>query len=217
MQEYLKIALAKGRIAEKVLELFLEAGLIGAMPDLESRKLVLVDEDAKMEFIMVKPSDVGKYVENGAADIGVLGSDTLQEQQPDVYEILDLRLGRCRICTAGLPEDRERYEKDKIKKVATKYPETAKEFFRKKAMSVQIISLNGSVELAPIADLADIIVDIVETGSTLKENGLEVFEEIGTVSSRLTANKVSFRFKSARINQVAGALRSVLDKKEDGK
>lgn len=211
MGRYLKIAMAKGRLAKQASELFEDIGLDCSFIKSESRKLIARDPRNMMEFIMVKPSDVGKYVEQGAVDIGVVGKDTLMEQQPDLYEVLDLGIGKCRMVVAGKPEMMDIY-RDNIRAVATKYPVTARRYFREKGLSVQVVKLNGSVELAPLVGLADVIVDLVETGRTLQENGLVVLEEIFPVSARLVVNKVSLKMENEKITGILKALRDILRK-----
>jgi len=211
MDRYLKIALAKGRLATQAGELFEKIGVDCSFLKSESRKLIVRDPLNRMEFIMVKPSDVGKYVEQGAVDIGVVGKDTLMEQQPDLYEVLDLGIGKCRMVVAGKHEIKDKY-KDNIRVVATKYQATARRYFREKGESVRIVKLDGSVELAPLVGLADVIVDLVETGRTLKENGLIVLEEIFPVSARLVVNKVSLKTENEKITDILNALRDILRK-----
>ncbi len=211
MDRYLKIALAKGRLAVQAAELFEKIGVDCGFIKSDSRKLVVRDPENRMEFILVKPSDVTKYVEQGAVDMGIVGKDTLMEQQPDLYEVLDLGIGKCRMVVAGKPEAKDNY-RDNARVVATKYPAIARRYFREKGESVRVVKLDGSVELAPIAGLADVIVDLVETGRTLRENGLVVFEEIFPVSARLVVNKVSLKMENEKITHMLKALRDILRK-----
>ena len=203
MTETLDIALPKGRLGEKVARLLGEAGMGAAEVREGSRALVLESDDGSLRFFWVKPADVPIYVERGAADAGVAGKDVLLEHGADVYELLDLGLGRCRMCVAGFPGALER---PGALRVATKYPDIATRHFRSRGRAIDIIKLNGSIELAPILGLSDVIVDIVETGATLRENGLEVLEEIMPISARLIANKAAFRFKYEAVRTVARAL-----------
>lgn len=199
------IALAKGRLAEQMLVKLNDAGI--DFPDYspKSRKLIFIDKTDNIKIVFVKPSDVGIYVEKGACDMGVAGKDTLLETQPDVYEMLDLGYGRCVFAVAA-PNDFKRIPNQKIR-VATKYPNVAKKHFEKNGEQIEIIKINGSVELAPLMGLADIIVDIVETGSTLKENGLSIVETIDDVSARLIINKVSLKTKQDEITDIINKIR----------
>ncbi|MBQ5911320.1 MAG: ATP phosphoribosyltransferase [Clostridia bacterium] len=200
----INIALPKGRLGEKVYNLLENIGY-GCPAVLEnSRKLVFEDEKNGVRYFWVKPSDVAIYVETGVADVGVVGKDILLEQNPDVYELLDLGFGKCRMAVAG--KKGEILPLDKTIKVATKFPTIAKKYFASKSREIDIIKLNGSIELAPILGMSDVIVDIVETGSTLKENDLEVFEEIVNISARFIANKTSFRFKTEEIELMKSKL-----------
>ena len=197
MNKVINIALPKGRLGEKVYGLFEKLGY-GCPALLEnSRKLVFEDEKNGVRYFWVKPSDVAIYVETGVADVGVVGKDILLEQNPDVYELIDLSFGKCRMAVAG--KKGEILPLDKTIKVATKFPNIAKKHFTSKSREIDIIKLNGSIELAPILGMSDVIVDIVETGSTLKENDLEVFEDIVNISARFISNKTSFRFKTEEI------------------
>lgn len=197
MNKVINIALPKGRLGEKVYKLFEKLGY-GCPALLEnSRKLVFEDEKNGVRYFWVKPSDVAIYVETGVADVGVVGKDILLEQNPDVYELLDLGFGKCRMAVAG--KKGEILPLDKTIKVATKFPNIAKKHFTSKSREIDIIKLNGSIELAPILGMSDVIVDIVETGSTLKENDLEVYEDIVNISARFISNKTSFRFKTEEI------------------
>jgi len=209
---YLTFALAKGRLAKKTLEIFEQIGITcEEMKDPNSRKLIFVNEDLKLKFFLAKASDVPTYVEYGAADIGVVGKDTLLEEGKKLYEVIDLGLGKCRMCVAGPASAKELLQHGELIRVATKYPNIAKDYFyNKKHQTVEIIKLNGSIELAPIVGLAEVIVDIVETGSTLRENGLEVLEEIGPLSARVVVNQVSMKMELERINAFIQGIKSVL-------
>ncbi len=214
--EYLTFALAKGRLANKTLEMLEQVGITcEEMKDKESRKLIFVNEALKLKFFLSKGPDVPTYVEYGAADIGVVGKDTIMEEGRKLYEVLDLGFGKCRMCVCG-PRDAKEYlqHKDLIR-VATKYPNITKDyFFNKKHQTVEIIKLNGSIELAPIVELADVIVDIVETGSTLRENGLEVLEEVCPLSARMIVNQISMKTEHQRIMKIIGDLRAAIQKTE---
>lgn len=192
------IALAKGRLADKAIEILEKCGIDCSPLKVETRKLVLWDKAEKFKFIFVKPSDVPTYIERGAADIGVVGKDTLLEQNKDVYELVDLKFGKCRMCVAGFKERQAKITKGNLK-VATKYEAVAKDYYDSKGVNVDLIKLNGSVELGPIIGLSDVIVDIVESGKTLEANGLDVLEEICQLTARLIVNKVSFKTKAAEI------------------
>lgn len=204
----LDIALPKGRLGEKVVALLGESGMGCANLDEDSRKLVLENDDGSLRFFWVKPADVPIYVERGAADAGVAGKDVLVEHGADVYELLDLGLGKCRMCVAGYQGALER---GGVLRVATKFPSIATRHFQSRGRTIDIIKLNGSIELAPILGLADVIVDIVETGTTLRENDLEVLEEIMPVSARLIVNKAAFRFKHGRVDGLVSALTEILE------
>lgn len=209
MAEMLSIALPKGRLGEKVYEVFAGAGF-GCPELLEgSRKLIFENAENGVSFFWAKPSDVAIYVEHGAADIGVAGLDILLEQEPDVYELLDLGFGRCSMAVAGKPGALD--GRGSTLRVATKFPNIARGYFAGQSREIEIIKLNGSIELAPIVKLSDVIVDIVETGKTLKENNLQVLERICDISARLIANKAAFRFKSQRIEQLCGRVRESLN------
>ena len=197
MSNYINIALPKGRLGDKVYTLLEKLGYGCPSIHENSRKLVFEDEQNCVRYFWVKPSDVAIYVETGVADVGVVGKDILLEQNPDVYELLDLGFGKCRMAVAGLKG--ERLPTDRTVKVATKFPAIAKKYFASKSREIDIIKLNGSIELAPILGMSDVIVDIVETGTTLKENNLEVYETIVDISARFIANKTGFRFKNEKI------------------
>jgi ATP phosphoribosyltransferase len=208
----LTIALSKGRLADQAIELLEEAGYDCSVVREKTRRLILEDEAAGLRFIMAKPADVPTYVEYGAADIGVVGKDTLLEEGRMLYEVLDLGFGSCRMCVCGPAALAGRLDSIPNKRVGTKYPRIAREFFElKKRESVEIIKLNGSVELAPLIGLAEVIVDIVESGRTLRENGLEVLETIADISARMVVNRVSMKMKAERINPLIQAVRRQLD------
>ncbi len=200
----LKIAVAKGRVAEKTSELLQESRDYKDIIDPKSRKLVFTDRDKAVEFFLVKPSDVPAYVGGGAADIGIVGKDILMETLVQVYEILDLKTCSCKMVLAGLPEKQR--VRPVVRKIATKYPRIAAEYFSSKSEPVDIIRLDGSIELAPIAGLSDGIVDIVESGRTLRENGLIVYEEICDITARMIVNRVSYKLKNKSINAFASAV-----------
>lgn len=204
MKTWLNVALPKGRLGEKVYAMFEKAGF--PCPEIleSSRKLIFENEECGVRYFWVKPSDVAIYVERGAADIGVAGKDILLEYRPDVYELFDLDIGKCKMAVAAKKDFRD--DTQKTLRVATKFTNIAKEHYAKKGRDIDIIHLNGSIELAPILALSDVIVDIVETGTTLKENNLEVIEDVIPISARLIANKASFKFKSEPIETIVAAL-----------
>lgn len=210
---YLTFALGKGRLASKTLELFEQIGITcEEMKDKNSRKLIFVNEELKLRFFLAKGPDVPTYVEYGAADIGVVGRDTVLEENRNVYEVLDLGFGKCRMCICGPASARELLQHHERIRVASKYPNIAKDYFyNKKHQTVDIIKLNGSVELGPLVELSDVIVDIVETGSTLRENGLEVLEEICPLSARMIVNPVSMQMDSGRIRGLVTQIRARLE------
>ena len=212
-ERYLTFALGKGRLAKKTLELFEQIGITcEEMKDKNSRKLIFVNEELKLRFFLAKGPDVPTYVEYGAADIGVVGSDTIVEENRRVYEVLDLGFGKCRMCVCGPAQARELLKHHERIRVASKYPNIAKDyFFNKKHQTVDIIKLNGSVELGPIVGLSDVIVDIVETGSTLRENGLEVLEEICPLSARMIVNQVSMQMETERIRSLIQKLKPLCE------
>lgn len=211
-EQYLTFALGKGRLASKTLELFEQIGITcEEMKDKNSRKLIFVNEELKLRFFLSKGPDVPTYVEYGAADIGVVGKDTILEENRNVYEVLDLGFGKCRMCVCGPASARELLLHHERIRVASKYPTIAKDYFyNKKHQTVDIIKLNGSVELGPLVELSDVIVDIVETGSTLRENGLEVLEEICPLSARMIVNPVSMQMETRRIKKLIGDIRARL-------
>ena len=206
---YLTFALCKGRLASKTLELLEQIGITCVeMKDKGTRRLIFVNEELKLKFFLSKGPDVPTYVEYGAADIGVVGRDTILEENRNVYEVLDLGFGKCRMCVCGPESARELLMHHERIRVATKYPNIAKDYFyNKKHQTVDIIKLNGSVELGPLVELSDVIVDIVETGSTLRENGLEVLEEVCPLSARMIVNPVSMRMETDRIKRIVVSLR----------
>lgn len=209
---YLTIALTKGRLANKTLELLESVGITcEEMKDKNTRKLIFVNEELKLKFFLAKGPDVPTYVEYGAADIGVVGRDTILEEGRNLYEVLDLGIGKCRMCICGPASARELLEHNHLIRVATKYPNIAKDYFyNKKHQTVEIIKLNGSIELAPIVGLAEVISDIVETGSTLRENGLSVLEEVCPLSARMVVNQVSMKMESERISDLIQKLKKVI-------
>lgn len=209
---YLTFALGKGRLAKQTLELFEEIGITcEEMKDKDSRKLIFVNEELKLRFFLAKGPDVPTYVEYGAADIGIVGKDTILEEDRRVYEVLDLGFGKCRMCVCGPESARDLLKHQEHIRVASKYPNIAKDYFyNKKHQTVDIIKLNGSVELGPLVELSDVIVDIVETGSTLRENGLEVLEEICPLSARMIVNQVSMQMESERIKKLIIDLKGVM-------
>ena len=202
----INVALPKGRLGEKVYAMFEAAGYECPSIKESNRKLIFENEEVGIRFFWVKPSDVSIYVERGAADIGVAGKDIILEYSPDVYELLDLNLGKCRMAVAakrGFCDDKE-----KTLRVATKFQNIAKKYYASICRDIDIIKLNGSIEIAPILGLSDVIVDIVETGTTLKENDLEVIETIVPISARLIANKASFKFKTQEIEKIVECMRA---------
>lgn len=212
IMRYLTFALGKGRLAKETLKLLEEIGITcEEMYDKESRKLIFVNEELKLKFFLSKGPDVPTYVEYGAADIGVVGRDTILEEGRKVHEVLDLGFGKCRMCVCGYQETNELLQSRSLIRVATKYPNIAKNYFyNTKNQTVEIIKLNGSIELAPIVGLSEVIVDIVETGSTLRENGLEVLEEIIPLSARVIVNPVSMRMENERITKIITDLQKIL-------
>ena len=211
---YLTFALTKGRLAKKTLEMLERLGITcEEMKDKDSRKLIFVNEELGLKFFLAKGPDVPTYVEYGAADIGVVGKDTIIEEGRKVHEVLDLGFGKCRMCVCGYEEAAEKLKHHELIRVATKYPNIAKDYFyNKKHQTVEIIKLNGSIELAPILGLSDVIVDIVETGTTLKENNLAVLEEFMPISARFIANKASYKFKYAQLTELLNKMKEALAK-----
>ena len=202
----LNIALPKGRLGEKVYAMFEKAGFECPSIKENNRKLIFENPEKQVRYFWVKPSDVAIYVERGAADIGVAGKDILLEYEPDIYELLDLDIGKCRMAVAAKSDFRD--DTEKTLRVATKFSNITKNFYATKGRDIDIIHLNGSIEIAPILGLSDVIVDIVETGTTLKENNLEVIETIVPISARLIANKSGFKFKGTQIEQIVKSLKS---------
>ena len=209
---YLTFALCKGRLAKQTLELLEELGITcEEMKDKNSRKLIFVNEELKLKFFLSKGPDVPTYVEYGAADIGVVGKDTILEEGRKLYEVMDLGFGACRMCVCGPESAKPLLNSNQLIRVATKYPNIAKDYFyNKKHQTVEIIKLNGSIELAPIVGLSEVIVDIVETGSTLRENGLKVLEEVCPLSARMVVNQVSMKMENERISKLIEDLRKVI-------
>ena len=209
---YLTIALAKGRLADQTLEMFEAVGITcEEMKDKTTRKLIFVNEELKLKFFLAKGSDVPTYVEYGAADIGVVGRDTIMEEGRKLYEVMDLGFGKCKMCICGPEEAREYLKNNQLIRVATKYPNIAKDYFyNKKHQTVEIIKLHGSIELAPIVGLSEVICDIVQTGSTLRENGLSVLEDVCPLSARMVVNQVSMKMESQRISNLIQKLRNVI-------
>lgn len=210
--QYLTFALAKGRLAKQTMALFQSVGIdCPGLADKDSRKLIFVNEEHKLRFFLAKAPDVPTYVEYGVADIGVAGKDTILEEQRNVHEVLDLGFGKCRICVCGFAEARNLLQSHERIRVATKYPRIARDYFyNTKHQTVDIIKLEGSVELGPIVGLSDVIVDIVETGSTLRENGLEVLEDVCPISARMIINPVSIQMKKDRIRILFEQLQKAL-------
>lgn len=213
---YITIALAKGRLAKQTMEILSQVGLTcEEMEDKDSRKLIFTNEEMKYKFFLAKANDVPTYVEYGAADIGIVGKDTILEENRKLYEVLDLGLGKCRMCVAGPKEAEKLLSSGELIRVATKYPGIAKDYFHnKKHQTVEIIKLNGSIELAPIVGLSEVIVDIVETGSTLRENGLCVLEEVCDLSARMVVNQVSMKMEQERISKLIEDVRKALAVRE---
>ena len=209
---YLTFALTKGRLAKKTMELLEQLGITcEEIQDKDSRKLIFVNEELKLKFFLAKGPDVPTYVEYGAADIGVVGKDTILEEGRKVHEVCDLKFGACRMCVCGPESAKELLQHRELIRVATKYPNIAKDYFyNKKHQTVEIIKLNGSIELAPLVGLSEVIVDIVETGSTLRANGLDVLEEVCPLSARMIVNPVSMRMENERIKDLLTKLRSIL-------
>ncbi|WP_026515854.1 ATP phosphoribosyltransferase [Butyrivibrio sp. MC2021] len=209
---YLTFALGKGRLVDSTMEILKKCGIeCEEILDKKTRKLIFTNEELKLKFFLAKGPDVPTYVEYGAADIGIVGADTIMEENRRVYEVLDLGFGKCRMCVCGPHDAKELLEHREMIRVASKYPNIAKDyFFNQKHQTVDIIKLNGSVELGPIVNLSDVIVDIVETGSTLRENGLEVLEEICPLSARMIVNQVSMQMETERIRKLINAMKENL-------
>ena len=213
MKTMLNVALPKGRLGEKVYAMFEKAGFECPSIKENNRKLIFENEEVGVRYFWVKPSDVAIYVERGAADIGVAGKDILLEYEPDIYELLDLDIGKCRMAVAAKDDFRD--DPQNTLRVATKFSNIAKSYYAGKGREIDIIHLNGSIEIAPILGLSDVIVDIVETGTTLKENNLRVFETIVPISARLIANKASYKFKSVSIDTIVDSIRCQMEAKND--
>ena len=211
-KRYLTFALGKGRLAKTTLKLFEQIGITcEEIQDPDTRKLIFVNEELKLRFFLAKGPDVPTYVEYGAADIGIVGKDTILEEGRNIYEVLDLGFGKCRMCICGPQTAKPLLETNQLIRVATKYPNIAKDYFyNKKHQTVEIIKLNGSIELAPIVGLSEVICDIVETGSTLRENGLSVLEEVCPLSARMVVNQVSMKMESDRISDLIQKLKKVI-------
>ena len=211
-ERYLTFALGKGRLVDSTMELLKKCGIqCEEVTDKKTRKLIFSNEELKLKFFLAKGPDVPTYVEYGAADIGIVGKDTIMEENRSVYEVLDLGFGKCRMCVCGPESARELLDHHEMIKVASKYPNIARDYFyNRKNQTVDIIKLNGSVELGPIVNLSDVIVDIVETGSTLRENGLTVLEEICPLSARVIVNQVSMQMESERIHKLISEMKENL-------
>ncbi len=211
--EFINVALPKGRLGEKVYAMFEKSGYECPSIKENNRKLIFENEEVGVRYFWVKPSDVAIYVERGAADIGVAGKDILLEYSPDVYELLDLKIGKCRMAVAAKKDFRD--NTSETLRVATKFSNIAQKFYNEKCRDIDIIHLNGSIEIAPILGLSDVIVDIVETGKTLYENDLEPIETIVPISARLIANKSSFKFKGEKISEIAASLGKLVRENND--
>lgn len=207
-KKMINVALPKGRLGEKVYDMFEAAGYPCESIKEDSRKLIFENKDAGIRYFWVKPSDVAIYVERGVADIGVAGKDILLEYEPDIYELLDLNVGKCRMAVAGKKDFRD--NTNRTLRVATKFTNIALDYYSHQGRDIDIIKLQGSIELAPILGLSDVIVDIVETGTTLKENNLVVMETIIPISARLISNKVSFKFKNREIEAIVKKIRRII-------
>ena len=212
MADYINIALPKGRLGEKAYDIFESIGYGCPSIREQNRKLIFENEENGVRYFWVKPSDVAVYVERGAADVGIVGKDILLEQGSDVYELLDLGIGKCRMAVAGLKGTR--VHSDHTLRVATKFPNIAREYFRGQSQEIEIIKLHGSIEIAPILNMSDVIVDIVETGTTLKENNMEPLEDIVQISARLIANKAGYKFKSRQIKEMCEKIAALREGKE---
>ncbi len=209
VRDWINVALPSGRLGDKAYDIFEKIGFGCPGIKEESRKLIFENEENKVRYFQVKPSDVAVYVERGAADVGVIGKDILEEHDFDVYELLDLKIGKCDMVVAGVKGKRP--DPELVLRVATKFPNVAREYYRKKSREIDIIKLHGSIEIAPILGMADVIVDIVETGTTLRENNLEVIEEIFPISARLVANKASYKFKNESIRELCTRISRLVD------
>lgn len=196
----LTVAIPKGRLGSQTIDMFKSAG-IGETIDEDSRKLIFEDKERDIKFMLLKNSDIITYVENGVADIGISGKDMIMEKNADIYELYKMNIGKCKMSVAGI-KGRKIFKDDTILKVATKFPESSKKYFDSKGQKIKIIKLNGSIELAPILGLSDVIVDIVETGNTLKANGLEVFDDMYNINAMIISNKISYKFKRKEIKEI---------------
>ena len=215
MKEFLNVALPKGRLGERVYAMFAQAGFPCEELLDPKRKLIFENPEAGVRYFWVKPSDVPVYVERGAADVGVAGKDILLEYGPDIYELLDLNVGKCRMCVAAKNGFRD--DPDRTLRVATEFPNITRTYYAARSRDIDIIRLHGSIEIAPILDLTDVIVDIVETGTTLRENGLKVVTEFMPVSARFIANKASYQFKHNEMERMLTKLRAALAEQEAAK
>ena len=209
MKRMINVALPKGRLGDKAYAILEQSGYPCPAMKEDNRRLTFENPDAGVRYFLVKPSDVAVYVERGAADIGIAGKDILLEYKPDVYELLDLKMGRCRMCVAGPKDFRD--DLSRTLRVATKFPNIARAYYSGLSREIELIHLNGSIELAPLVGLSDVIVDIVETGKTLYENGLAPLEEIVPISARLIANKASFKFKGEQISTLCAQMERALN------
>ena len=207
--KWLNVALPKGRLGDQVYRTLARSGYSCPGGPGEDRRLILENPEAAVRYYLVKPSDVAVYVERGAADAGIVGRDVLLETEPDVYEMADLKMGVCRMCVAGRPDFRDDHVRPL--RVATKYPRITRRYYAGRGRQIELIKLNGSIELAPILGLSDVIVDLVETGTTLKENHLEVIQEVAQISARFIANKSSFKFRNKEIEKVLEGLAQVVE------
>lgn len=212
-QEFLNVALPKGRLGEKVYAMFAQAGFPCEELLDPKRKLIFENPEAGVRYFWVKPSDVAVYVERGAADVGVVGKDILLESEPNIYELLDLQVGKCRMCVAA-PQG-FRPDPDRTLRVATKFPNIARRYYSAQSQDIDIVLLHGSIEIAPILGMTDVIVDIVETGTTLRENNMAPYEEIVPISARFIANKVSYKFKHEAIQRLSDSLSQQMAEKEE--
>lgn len=209
--KYITFALAKGRLAKKAMDLLKEVGITcEEMEEPDTRKLIFTNEELKLKFFLAKASDVPTYVEYGAADIGIVGRDTILEEGRKLYEVLDLGIGKCRMCVAGPAGFTD--DESRALRVATKFVNIARDHYERRGRDIDIVKLNGSIELAPILGLSDVIVDIVETGTTLKENDLTVIEEFMPISARFIANKASYKFKYAQLTELLNKMKEALAK-----
>ncbi len=207
------VAIPKGRLGEQSIELFKSIG-VGKKINTKSRKLIFKDEKNNIIFILLKNSDVITYVENGVADIGIAGRDMIMEKEADIYQLHNLNLGKCKMSIAGI-KGQEVFKKDMILRVATKFPKISKNYFGKKGQKIKLIKLNGSIELAPLVGLSDVIVDLVETGNTLKANGLEILEDMYKINAQIISNKISYKFKRKRIKEIIGKIKEIEEEKYD--